>query len=113
MSLLLPSILIHSQRPHHPFILLQSSAAQSCLPLLRKVINAEPGAKRVHTLLFCFLHPYSSLIDERNGGETIEAFDHTGNIPGYTDSWKDPCELILEAVKTGQSPFIWNVGSVI
>ena len=115
-KLFLPSILTHSQRSHHPFILLQSSAAQSCLPLLRKVINGGPGAKRVHTLVFCFLHPYSSLIDERNlvaRGGTIEAFDHTGSIPGYADSWKDPCGIILEAVEAGEFPFVWNVGSVI
>lgn len=35
-------------------------------------------------------------------GGTVEAFDHTAIIPGYTDHWNDPSDIILAAVKAGE-----------
>jgi len=114
MALLLSSIYPNSQRSHQPFILLQSSIAQSCLPVLRKIINNEPhkiASKQIHTLLLCFLQPPSRLIDDSNllsRSGKIDVLDYTDKIPGYDDSWTDPCEDILRAVRAA-SPGPLNV----
>ena len=107
---LLPPILANSQRPHQPLVLLQSSTSQSCLSILRKIINHEShkvtSTKRVHTLLFCFLYPSSSLAENANltsQGGTIEVFDYTTKVPGYDDSWVNPCESILASVRVGEN----------
>src|ERR1700736_992784 len=110
MSLLLPSILANSQRSHRPFLLLQSSTAQSCLPVLRKIIHQwshrdQDGAEQIHTMLLCFLHPPSSLTDEtsllsRSG--KFDVLDYTDKVPEYDDSWTDPREDILHAIKAGE-----------
>jgi elongator complex protein 5 len=108
---LLPPILANSQRPHQPLLLLQSSTSQSCLSILRKIINHESHkvtSKRVHTLLFCFLYPSSSLAENANltsQGGTIEVFDYTAKVPGYDDSWVNPCESILASVRVGEEYF--------
>jgi elongator complex protein 5 len=108
MSLLLSSILSNSQRSHQPFLLLQSSTAQSCLPVLRKIIHQEShknAAKQTHTLLLCFLHAPSSLIDETNlqsQGNKIDVLDYTDKVPGYDDSWADPLEETLNAMISGE-----------
>lgn len=101
MPLLLPSILANAQRPHQPFLLLQSSTAQSCVPVLRKIVNHKSGSKRVHTLLVCFLYPPSYLYTGEAGA--IDVLDYTDSVPGYADAWVDPREAILDAVKAGES----------
>lgn len=109
MPFLLSSIFANSQRPHHPFLLLQSSTAQSCIPILRKLINLDPhniSSKRSRTLLFCFLFPPSSLLEDNailaSQGGTVEVFDYTTNVPGYEDSWINPCDGIVASVNAGE-----------
>ncbi|KAG1757528.1 hypothetical protein EDB19DRAFT_1657786 [Suillus lakei] len=84
-------------KPHQPLIILQSSSAQTCYPILRNLIsNFRPATQ---TLLFCFLHPPSSLtnIDE---APNITTFDFTGRIPGYDDPWCSPQDEILARVNS-------------
>ncbi|SJL05698.1 uncharacterized protein ARMOST_09034 [Armillaria ostoyae] len=90
----IPDIL---QSSRHPLVILQSSVAQSTLPLLRKVIETSPGKKEQETLLFCFLHLPSSLINEDAAGLT--AYDRIASVPGYDDSWIDPRDFISNAVE--------------
>lgn len=108
MPLLLPSILNRSQRPHQPLLLLQSSIAQSCLPVLRKIINNDDNkGRRVPTVLICFLHPPSSLVDHANVTSqelegAVKVLDFTGRVPGFDDSWTDLREDIFASVKNGE-----------
>jgi elongator complex protein 5 len=86
-------------KPHQPLIILQSSSAQTCYPILRNLIsNFRPATQ---TLLFCFLHPPSNLtnVDE---APNIITFDFTGRIPGYDDLWCGPQDEILARVNSGQ-----------
>ncbi|KIM85277.1 hypothetical protein PILCRDRAFT_96413 [Piloderma croceum F 1598] len=99
MPLLLPSILANSQRSHHPFLLLQSSSAQSCVQVLRSVINHRSHKNTTRLILLCFLHPSLSLLAETKQGHQIEVHDYTDKVPGYDDCGTDPRDDILLAVK--------------
>ncbi|OAX42361.1 hypothetical protein K503DRAFT_790189 [Rhizopogon vinicolor AM-OR11-026] len=83
-------------KPHQPLIILQSSSAQTCIPVLRTLISNF----RLDTqaLLFCFLHRPSSLTNIDI--PTVTAFDLTGRIPGYDDAWCDPQDEILARVRS-------------
>ncbi|KAG2120954.1 uncharacterized protein F5147DRAFT_741810 [Suillus discolor] len=84
-------------KPHQPLIILQSSSAQTCYPILRNLIsNFRPTTQ---TLLFCFLHPPSSLINVDEAPNII-AFDFTERIPGYDDSWCGPQDEILARINS-------------
>ncbi|PBK77270.1 hypothetical protein ARMSODRAFT_272069 [Armillaria solidipes] len=85
------------QSSRHPLVILQSSVAQSTLPLLHKVIETSLGKKEQETLLFCFLHLPSSLINEDAAG--LIAYDRIASVPGYDDSWIDPRDFISDAVE--------------
>ncbi|CCM01945.1 uncharacterized protein FIBRA_04018 [Fibroporia radiculosa] len=68
-------------------LLLQSSTAQSCLPIIRRLVTetrsnlSHPGS----TLLFCLLYPPSAFAGAAQlGSECLRTFDWTGNVPGYT-----------------------------
>lgn len=101
MSLHLPSIISNSFRPHYPFLILESSLVQSCLPILRAIV-AQKGSKG-HTLLFCLLHPPSSLVDDPAlQSENLKVFDRTHCVPEYDDDYVDPRDFILDAVKAGE-----------
>lgn len=85
-------------RPHQPLILVQSSTSQTCLPVLRSLI--QPAKPPAQTLLFCFLYPPPSLItDSPNGPPKV--FDYTERVPGY-DEVHDSCDEILATVRSGQ-----------
>lgn len=101
MGLLLPSILANAQRPHSNYVLVQSSIAQTCLPVLRRLVNHQPGSKRARTILICFLYPPSSLCE--GTGDAIDILDYTGNVPGYAGTFNDPRDAILEVAKAGDS----------
>ncbi|KAG2044804.1 hypothetical protein BDR03DRAFT_929897 [Suillus americanus] len=84
-------------KPHQPLIILQSSSAQTCYPILRNLIsNFRPTTQ---TLLFCFLHSPSNLtnVDEV---PNIIAFDFTGRIPGYDDLWCSLQDEILARINS-------------
>jgi elongator complex protein 5 len=118
MPLLLPSIVTNPQRTQQPFLLLQSSTAQTCLPVLRKIINREPlktASKQTHSLLICFLHLPSSLTNEKNlqtRNDKIQILDYTDRVPGYNDPWIDPREDIINTVKAGKYLSIFSMSMV-
>ena len=111
MPLLLSPILAN---PQQPFLLLQSSTSQTCLPVLRKIVNQEHHkitSKRTHTLLICFLHLPSNLTGETDStsrDDKIEVLDYTDKVPGYDDSWADPREDIINTVKLGEHASIYR-----
>ncbi|KAI0043208.1 hypothetical protein FA95DRAFT_1584187 [Auriscalpium vulgare] len=96
MTLLLPAIISNTSRPHHPFVVIESSACQSGLSIVRAILNRDKSTGLV--LLFCFLYLPSSLVHdpEREG---LRVFDRTGVIPGFSENWKDPSDSITQAVK--------------
>lgn len=84
-------------KPRQPLIILQSSSAQTCYPILRNLIsNFRPTTQ---TLLFCFLHSPSNLINV-DEASNILAFDFTGRIPGYDDMWCGPQDEILAHINS-------------
>lgn len=84
-------------KPHQPLIILQSSSAQTCYPILRNLISNFRSTTQ--TLLFCFLQSPSNLtnVDE---APNIIAFDFTGRIPGYDDPWRSPQDEILACINS-------------
>ncbi|RDB29589.1 hypothetical protein Hypma_015473 [Hypsizygus marmoreus] len=89
-----------------PLLLLQSSIAQSTIPLIRQILShnlkRDDGAKPPgHILLFCFVY---SPLDLLNGVSPhpnyLEVHDWTDNVPGYTDDWFDPRNAILSLVQS-------------
>lgn len=100
---LLPSIVADpsGSRPHQPLILVQSSTAQTCLPVLRSLI--QPAKRPAQTLLFCFLYPPASLIAgwPNTSNSSLKVFDYTEQIPGY-DETQDSRDEILAAVRSGR-----------
>lgn len=97
--LLFPTIA--SRELHYPLILLQSSAAQSSLPLLQKFIeNSKAFTGR--SLLFCLLYSPHSVGDGLGlTGENLDVFDCTRNIPGYNNPEADSRKEIRNAVRAG------------
>src|SRR4051812_10479610 len=100
--MLLPAILANSSQPPCTLLLLQSSIAQSCIPIIRAIIKKSKAFKG-RTVLFCSLYPPTSLVEEivPTGGN-LDILDHTGSIPGYGDSQADARERIIAAMKTGE-----------
>ncbi|KAH9946665.1 hypothetical protein B0H21DRAFT_779009 [Amylocystis lapponica] len=100
MSLLLPSALAISRS--QPFLLLQSSTAQSCLPILRHIVS-RPGANtQEHIVVFCFLYAPSSFTSKAQlESENIRVYDWTGRIPGYSECPDTRAEL-LQAIRAGE-----------
>ncbi|KAF7306973.1 hypothetical protein MIND_00490100 [Mycena indigotica] len=89
------SFIYKPQRSNQPFVLLQSSIAQSSLGILRQIL--EDGTD--NAILFCLL--YSPLTSIQRSG--VEIHDLAGNVPGYSPNYQDPRETILESVKNAPS----------
>ncbi|KXN89977.1 hypothetical protein AN958_04982 [Leucoagaricus sp. SymC.cos] len=89
--MLLP-VLFDEPRPSQPFLLLQSTAAQSIFPVLRTLCN-RPS---VHTILCTFLYAPSTLLVHQS--PTVQIRDWTDRVPGYGTSDDFKTEL-LTAVK--------------
>lgn len=79
-----------------PFTLIQSSSAQSALPVLRKILTDETDP----IMLFCLLYSPSSLIPEHQTNERVKVFDWTDKIPEYTQGYS-PSTDMLNAVNNG------------
>jgi elongator complex protein 5 len=111
---LLPSIIANptNSRPHQPLVIVQSSASQTCLPVLRRLIR--PAKLPTQTLLFCFLYPPASLIKgwPDTSDESLKAFDYTERIPRYNVS-HDSRDEILAAVSSGLGPSDVRVQTLI
>jgi hypothetical protein len=105
MSRLIATIISGLSRPHFPFIVLESSLVQSCLPVLRAFVNDRDATS--HVLIFCLLYPPSAFADEtspRGGG--LHVIDRTAQVPGYSEtSSPDLAESILNGVKQGAAHY--------
>jgi hypothetical protein len=98
MSRLIATIISGLSRPHFPFILLESSLVQSCLPVLRAFINDRDAT--AHVLLFCLLYPPSAFANDPPR-ERLHVMDRTAQVPGYSETSSDLTESILNRVKQG------------
>ena len=98
MSRLIASIISGSSRPHFPFLVLESSLVQSCLPVLRAFVNGG-DATTTHVLLFSLLYQPSTLAGAPREGLCV--VDRTAEVPGYSETSTDLAEFILNRVKQG------------
>ncbi|KAJ7038143.1 hypothetical protein C8F04DRAFT_1220421 [Mycena alexandri] len=79
------------RRRQQPFLLLQSSIAQSGTGIIRQLLEDASG----HAALFCLLH--SSLLSVQ--GPHVKTHDLLDNVPGYNDNYEDPRKRIQSAVE--------------
>ncbi|KAG5653063.1 hypothetical protein H0H81_002443 [Sphagnurus paluster] len=103
MSLLFPII---NEPPHlwQPLLILQSSIAQSSIPILRQILaNSLKSRSSNHFLLFSLAYAPSTILNDFAClPETVQVLDWTDSIPGYVDTWDDPRSAILSAVEKGE-----------
>ncbi len=94
MSRLIATIISGLSRPHFPFILLESSLVQSCLPVLRAFVDNRDAT--TYVVLFCLLYPPSAFVDgpPREG---LDIVDRTTRVPGYSEPPSDLAESILNS----------------
>ena len=97
MSHLIATIISGLSRPHFPFVLLESSLVQSCLPVLRAFVGNRDAT--THVLLVCLLYPPSALAGDPREG--LHIVDLTAQVPGYSETSPDLAGSILDAVKQG------------
>ena len=86
-----------------PVYLLQSSAAQSALPLLRGLIDA-PNQKNNSLILISSLYTPKQLLLQTETGDDARILDWTGQVRGYEDEgnkidWKKRLYEIRDNVK--------------
>ncbi|KIY47044.1 hypothetical protein FISHEDRAFT_66217 [Fistulina hepatica ATCC 64428] len=74
------SSLLDAPRPNSPFLLLQSSTAQSAVPLLRDFVSRA----RCCTVLFCCLYPPNALLNAC-ASSNVEVHDRIACVPGYSN----------------------------
>lgn len=98
MSRLIATIISGLSRPHLPFILLETSLVQSCLPVLRAFVNDRDATS--HVLIFCLLYPPSAFADDTTR-EGLHLIDRTAQVPGYGETSPSLAESILNSVKQG------------
>jgi len=101
MKLRLPSILKDTQRTHHQFVLVQSSACASSLPLLREIAAARSNGKGKLVIL-CTLFEPAVFLDRVGNDDTI--VDWSANIPGYSgdiNTAENRLKCIEEILKSG------------
>ena len=105
MSRSLASIISGSSRPHFPFVVLESSLVQSCLPVLRAFVDGGDSDATTRTttdvLLFSLLYQPSTLagVPHREG---LCVVDRTAEVPGYGETSTDLAEFVLNRVKQGK-----------
>ncbi|KAI9063014.1 hypothetical protein FKP32DRAFT_1652028 [Trametes sanguinea] len=108
MPSLLSSAIAHPARNQH-LLLLQSSTAQTCIPVLREVVKQSIEQARETTVLFCLLYPPSSFLDAeaRARSDRVVVVDRTAHVPGYSDEIEEDSDLasslrsaILEPVQS-------------
>ncbi|KAH9898452.1 hypothetical protein C8Q73DRAFT_664127 [Cubamyces lactineus] len=73
-------------------LVFQSSSSQSCLPILRDIVQKAVERARETTVLFCLLYPPSSFLDSRAARtqtDNISVVDRTMHVPDYVDDIGD------------------------
>ena len=96
MSFLTSTVIDNTQ--NFPLVVLQSSLAQSCLPILRHIVN-DPKSTSLN-LLFCLLYPPSSLAEDISP-DTLEIHDWLDHVPGYCEASSMPSDDLLDIVRRG------------
>lgn len=96
MSFLTSTIIDNTQ--NFPLVILQSSLAQSCLPILRHLVNNPKPSS--FNLLFCLLYPPSCLTDNISP-DTVEIHDWLDRVPGYCEASNMPSDDLLDIVGKG------------
>ncbi|KAJ6575175.1 hypothetical protein B0H19DRAFT_1127513, partial [Mycena capillaripes] len=99
------SFIREPRRRQQPFLLLQSSIAQSSIGIIRQLLEDASS----HVLLFCLLHsPLLSL-----QGTRVQTYDLLDNIPGYNDNYEEPSHRIQSAVENAPAgPLDFVIDSV-
>lgn len=98
------STIVNPQKTQQPFVLLQSTNAHSCLPLLRGIVSQSLQQDR-KILLFCFFYPPSRITSPSGQDSNVAVFDWTDDIPGYSNEWSDHQADVLDAIKDGEATF--------
>jgi hypothetical protein len=94
------ALLDNTLRPPRQLVILQSSNAQSALPLLRSLI-ANDSARQT-TVLCCALHPPSALRVGSHLPDRVIAVDLTTYVPGYVGGIAAFSEEVNKAVEEGE-----------
>lgn len=92
--MLLPPLLGES-RLHQPFVLLQSTAAQSILPVVRALCK-RPST---HTIIYTLLYAPCSFLDQ--GSPEVEVRDWSAQVPGYSGP-RDISAELSTAIRDGE-----------
>ncbi|KZT74672.1 hypothetical protein DAEQUDRAFT_807015 [Daedalea quercina L-15889] len=114
----MPSLLASSLAPAaartQPFVLLQSSTAQSCLAVLRYAIRETTSRAGGCTLLFSLLYPPSIFVEESQlGSDRLQILDWTSNVPGYVENGLEvQSEMLRKVQDAPQGPLTVVVDSV-
>ncbi|KAL1952000.1 hypothetical protein VTO73DRAFT_1149 [Trametes versicolor] len=120
MPSLLSSIIAQPARNQN-LLLLQSSSAQTCLPIARAVIKQASERTRGTTVLFCFLYPPSSFLQSSSASPAnVRIVDRTSHVPGYDldiddegDQGSSLRNILLETVQsTPEGPLNIIIDSV-
>ncbi|KAJ6610051.1 hypothetical protein B0H10DRAFT_2061822 [Mycena sp. CBHHK59/15] len=94
------------RRRQQPFLLLQSSIAQSGVGIIRQLLTDATG----RGVLFCLLH--SSLLSF-NQEPNVLVYDFLDNVPGYSENYVDPRQRIQAAVENAPAgPLDFLIDSV-
>lgn len=100
-SSLLTSTTASGSRTRPSLLLLQSSVAQTCLPVLHNLIDQAARDAKSSALLFCFLYSPSTLYTSDEKSTRLQIQDLTDNVPGYSEHYREPEEVLLDSVKSG------------
>lgn len=90
---------LHDECKRHPLLILQSSLAQSSLPILRSLV-VEPSKNSRRSVLFCLLYP-PSIFAESSSLDFVDIHDWLDKVPGYGDF--DKLKELLAITKIGAS----------
>ena len=92
-------------RPHRPLLIIQSSVAQSSIPLLRHVIaESNKDQFSAQCLVFCLLYLPSDLVEQNSVSDRIIVHDWIGFVPGYNNVPYNGKERVLQAIQQGKPP---------
>ena len=106
MSSLLTSTLAPASAQTRPFILLQSSTAQSCIDTLRYTIREAISKSDGCTVLFSLLYPPSTLLEQNQLSlDRLQVLDWTPKVPGYTEDGFDIRADMFAKVSAGASGY--------
>ncbi|KAK2461877.1 hypothetical protein APHAL10511_006340 [Amanita phalloides] len=91
-------------RSHRPLLLVQSSVAQSGVPLLRHIIAESDKVQfSAQSLVFCLLNRPSDLVKKNTSSDRTIFYDWLDYVPGYTETPYNARERILQAIREAPS----------